>query len=220
MNRIIPLGFFITGLFLIACVVFPIGNSLAQYFLFSSPPLIDPTLVSSYPAPVVVNDLNSASIDYNRAANWFDAPVSLPSPKESRVTFFTLSLPRLKLQDVPVRINGSDLKKNAIHYPGTALPGDWGNTVVFGHSALPQFYKPTNPLTVFNPLIKTKIGDEITIRYDGMTYRFLVRQINELAPSHVEVLAQDLSRRELTLITCTPLGTYWYRFVVKAELVN
>jgi len=31
---------------------------------------------------------------------------------------------------------------------------------------------------------------------------------------------QDFSRKELTLVTCTPLGTYWKRFIVRAELVN
>jgi sortase A len=220
MKRVIPLGLTVTGLFLIACVIFPIANSLAQYFLISSPGLIDPTLVSIYPAPVVVNALDSVSDDYNQAENWFDTPVPLPSPKASPVAFFTLSLQRLHMQDIPVQINGSDLKKNAVHYPGTALPGDRGNTVVFGHSALPQFYRPNNPLTVFNPLLKANVGDEITIRYDGMTFRYLVRRINELKPSHVEVLAQDSSRRDLTLITCTPLGTYWYRFVIRAELVK
>lgn len=220
MRQAVPLVFFSTGLFLLASVILPLGRSALQLFLFSMPQLIDPTAVSSHPAPVVVNVLGSTSVDYTQAPNWFSTPISLPPPVESPVTFFSLSLPRLRLSDVPVKINGSDLKKNAIHYPGTALPGDYGNTVIFGHSALPQFYRPGNPLTIFNPIVKAKIGDKINIQYDGVSYRYLVRQIVEVKPSQIEFLAQNFARRDLTLITCTPLGTYWYRFVVRAELVN
>jgi sortase A len=220
MKRFLPLVFSATGLFLIALVVFPIANSLVHGFLISSPGLIDPTLVSLYPHPVVVNALDSVSQEYNQAENWFDTPAALPPPKASPVTYFTLSVPRLHMQDIPVRVNGSDLKKGAIHYPGTALPGDRGNTVIFGHSALPQFYRSDNPLTVFNPLVKAKVGDGIDILYDGISLHYQISSINELKPSHIEVLSQDLSRRDLTLITCTPLGTYWNRFIVRAQLVK
>ena len=65
-----------------------------------------------------------------------------------------------------------------------------------------------------------KKGDEITINYDGVVYRYVVRDTATVAPTKIEVLAQQFDKHELTLITCTPLGTYWKRFVVRAELVN
>jgi sortase A len=209
MRKVLPLICLSSGLLIIGSVIFPIGKQV----LFSPLKLLDPTAVSFYPAPIIVND-------YTQAPSWFISDVSLPPSIPSSVTFFTLSLPRLNLINIPVHVNGSDLKKNAIHYPGTALPGDFGNTVIFGHSALPQFYRQDNPLIVFNPIIKAKIGDDITLKYDGVSYRYQVRQITEVKPSQIEVLAQNYSRRDLTLITCTPIGTYWNRFVVRAELVN
>ncbi|KKU74667.1 MAG: hypothetical protein UX99_C0008G0001, partial [Candidatus Amesbacteria bacterium GW2011_GWB1_47_26] len=54
----------------------------------------------------------------------------------------------------------------------------------------------------------------------GVTYKYIVRNITEVDPSQIEVLAQRYDKNELTLITCVPLGTYLRRFVARAELVN
>ena len=156
--------------------------------------------------------------DYTQPTTWF--PTASATPTVSRVRYYTLSIPQLNLQDIPVEINGTDLKKNAIQFPGTALPGDYGNTVIFGHSTLPALYKPNDPISLFNPLPKIKVGDAVTIQYDGVTYKYIVRNITEVDPSQIEVLAQRYDKNELTLITCVPLGTYLRRFVARAELVN
>ncbi|MEK7163552.1 MAG: sortase [Patescibacteria group bacterium] len=142
------------------------------------------------------------------------------SPTTTKVSFYTLSIPKIELSDVRVEINGDDLKKSAIQYPGTALPGTFGNTVIFGHSTSPFLYKVGDPVSIFNPLLKVKVGDEIIVYFDGVTYRYVVRNIAELDPDKIEVLAQRYDKYELTLVTCTPLGTYLRRFVVRAELVN
>ncbi|MEK9201123.1 MAG: sortase, partial [Patescibacteria group bacterium] len=138
----------------------------------------------------------------------------------TQVKFFSLAIPELNLFDVAVEVNGSDLKKNAIHYPGTSLPGGYGNSVIFGHSALPQFYNKLNPITIFNPLVKAKVGQEIVINFDGASYTYVIKKIQEVTPDKVEVLGQTFDRHLLTLVTCTPLGTYWHRLVVTAELVE
>jgi sortase A len=218
-RKVFPLLLFFTGVVTLGSVVFPLGYSYVRYFLFRPPVLLDPLTTTGVPGPYVVNVLGIATADYTTPANWFtNVP---PSPAvQTGVKYFTLTVPRLKLFDVPVEINGSDLKKNAIHFPGTALPGTLGNVVVFGHSALPQFYKAGNPLTIFNPLPGAKIGDRVVLNFDGVTYRYEVKHTAEVTPSEIEVLAQHFDRREITLITCVPLGTYWHRFIARAELVN
>jgi sortase A len=213
-----PLIFLVSGFILLLSVLLPVGVGTLAVLFFSPPHLLDPTAVSAYPAPVVVNILGASSVDYTLASSWFDPPSAFPLPESSPVRYFNLSIPRLKIQNAPVEVNGTDLKKNAIHYPGTVLPGEYGNSVIFGHSALPQFYRTGNPLTIFNPLIKAKIGDEIVINYDGVTYHYFVRKTAVVEASAVSVLEQKYDRHQLTLITCTPLGTYWYRFVAVAEL--
>jgi sortase A len=217
-RKVLPVLLVISGLFLLLNVFFPIGLDTLTLLLSTKPRLLDPTAVSAYPVPIVANLLGASSLDYTLASSWFDPPSSFSVPENSPVNYFSLSIPRLKLQNVPVQVNSTDLKKNAIHYPGTALPGEYGNAVIFGHSALPQFYKTGNPLTIFNPLVKAKIGDEVVVNYDGITYHYYIKKTAVVEASAVSVLEQKYDRHQLTLITCTPLGTYWYRFVTVAEL--
>ena len=191
---------------------------MAQLSFSLRPRLLDPTAVALVPVPFVASVLGITTPDYTQSTTWF--PASSSTPTVSRVRYYTLSIPKLGLRDVPVEINGTDLKKNAIHFSGTALPGDYGNTVIFGHSTLPALYKPNDPISIFNPLPKIKDGDAITIQYDGVTYKYVVRNTTEVDPSQIEVLAQRYDKNELTLITCVPLGTYLRRFVARAELVN
>lgn len=216
MKKIFSYLFLTIGFLVLAIIIFPLIISQLRFILNDPPRLFDPTAVSRRPGLAILGFLTA---DYTQASNWF-YPTSLPQPQASSVKFFTLSLPRLNLNNVSVEINGLDLKQNAIHYPGTALPGNFGNSVIFGHSSLPILYKPDNPITIFNPLVKAKLGDEITVNYDGKTYHYQIKKIREVSPKNLEVLDQNYSQKQLTLITCVPLGTYWRRLVVVAELVN
>jgi len=216
MRRLFSLSFIIVGLFLLLSVLLPIG--LSQLSFSFQPKLLDPTAVALVPAPYVANILGVTTPDYTQPTSWF--PAASTTPTASRVRYYTLSIPKLNIRDVPVEINGTDLKKNAIQFPGTAIPGDYGNTVIFGHSTLPQLYKPNDPLSVFVPLPKIKVGDAIVIQYDGVTYKYVVKSTAEVEPSQIEILAQRYDKHELTLVTCVPLGTYLRRFVARAELVN
>jgi sortase A len=185
----------------------PIFYSQLTYSITAPPKLLDPSSVSGS--------------DYTNVTSWFDqSNQSITSPQPSGVTHFLLTIGKINLNNVLVEVNGADLKENAIHFPGSALPGQFGNTVIFGHSTLPQLYKVQDPLSIFNPLPKVKMGDEINISYDGIAYKYVVRETLEVKPNQVEVLDQKLDRHELTIITCVPLGTYLRRFVVKAELVK
>lgn len=216
MRKKISLLFITLGVSLLTIVVLPLVISQFRFVLNKQPRLLDPTALSRRPGLTVLGYLTT---DYTQAANWF-YPTSLPQPQASTVKRFALSFPRLNLINVSVEVNGSDLKQNAIHYPGTALPGTFGNSVIFGHSSLPVLYKPGSPITIFNPLVKAKLGDEIVIDYNDKTYHYQIKQIREVSPKQLEVLDQDYSKKQLTLITCVPLGTYWRRLVLIAELVN
>jgi sortase A len=111
-----------------------------------------------------------------------------------------------------------DLKKSLIQYPQTALPGQLGNAVVFGHSVLPQFFNPKSYLTIFSTLYKLKQGDEIIINFDKSTYKYIIEEMYEIQPTDFSVLEQRFDNKNLTLITCSPPGTYLRRLVIKAQL--
>lgn len=205
-----PLLLVLLGIALILTVALPLSYGQIKYWL-SPRALLDPTSTSVLGQQTVV--------DYTEPANWFNT-IPPVTNTISKVSFYTISIPRVGIIDEVIEINGDNLKKSALQYSGTALPGTFGNTVIFGHSTTPFLYKPHDPLSVFNPLVKVKIGDEIIINYDGVIYRYIVRHTAEIEPEKVEVLAQSYDKHELTLVTCTPLGTYLRRFVARAELVN
>ncbi|MBI1869423.1 hypothetical protein HYS11_00445, partial [Candidatus Gottesmanbacteria bacterium] len=95
--------------------------------------------------------LPSSGVDYTKARNWFP---KLPATKEGneKEIAYHLSIPKLRIKNANVVIGGDDLDKSLIHYGGTAIPGDYGNGVIFGHSVLPVFFNPENYLTIFSTL--------------------------------------------------------------------
>ena len=156
-------------------------------------------------------------VDYNLIDNWFPT-APLPRLKPSKITHYSLSIPRLKIKDAVVTIGGTEVKRTLIHYPGTSLPGEYGNSVVFGHSVLPIFYNPTNYETIFSTIPTLKKGDEIFIYFDGVEYTYQVEDYFEVKPNDVTVLEQRFNEQILSLITCVPPGTYQERGVIKARL--
>lgn len=144
--------------------------------------------------------------DYTKASNWFpEAPKDVPAV-ESKVDFYTVSIPKLKIQDAIVAIGGEDLSKNLVQYPGTALPGKNGNAVIFGHSILPIFYNPKNYMSIFSTIPTLKNGDEIFINYDGIAYKFRVEELFEIYPTDIQILEQNPTDSFITLVTCVPPG--------------
>ncbi len=163
-------------------------------------------------------NLPSSTIDYSKITNWFNfnKPQSFLSP--SNITHYTLSIPKLRIKDALVTVGGDDLDVSLIHYGGTAYPGEPGNTVVFGHSVLPQFYNPNSYRSIFSMIPTLKPGDEVKVSFDGISYKYVVYDYYEVSPDEVDILEQRYNQKDLTLVTCTPPGTYWRRGIVKAKL--
>lgn len=159
--------------------------------------------------------------DYTLISSWFanqERKVSFSS--QERLIYYNLSIPKLRINNALVQYGGEDLKKAMVQYPETALPGQFGNTVIFCHSVLPQFFDPTNYLTICSTLYKLKKGDEIFLFWDGVEYRYLVEKLFEVSPNDLSVLEQRFDGKYLSLITCTPPGTYLRRLVVRARLAD
>ncbi len=112
----------------------------------------------------------------------------------------------------------SSLLQGVVHYPGTADPGQIGNAFFTGHSSN-VFWEQSPYNTVFALLPKLKEGEDIYITFDQVEYHYKVTSKTEVSPKEVSILKQG-DTKELTLMTCTPLGTTLRRLVVKAELVE
>lgn len=167
--------------------------------------------------PTFVDEVVNTSLDYTDATSWFTGS----SKKKEAIAYsvYNLSIPKLGITNAAVRSDHTDLKESLIQYPGTALPGNLGNTVIFGHSVLPQFFNPSNYLTIFSTLHKLSPGDTIDIVADGATYTYKISEMYETAPDDLSPLAQVYNGRYLTLITCTPPGTYIRRLIIKAYVL-
>lgn len=109
------------------------------------------------------------------------------------------------------------LRSGVVHYYGTALPGENGNTAFFGHSSN-DWWEPGNYKFVFVLLEKLTVGDTYEIHYNSRKYVYRVTQTKVVEPNDLSVLNQT-ERPTSTLITCTPPGTALKRFVVSAEQI-
>lgn len=158
----------------------------------------------------------AAGPDYTNANVWY--PTSPQKRITTKVNTYTLSIPKFKIKDALVTIGGDDLSKSLIHYGGTGIPGEYGTTVIFGHSTLPQFFSPTNYKSIFSLLPTMEVGDEINVTYDGVAYTYIVYEMVVLDPTDLSTLEQRFDDSYLTLVTCVPPGTYWKRLNVKAKL--
>lgn len=201
-------------------VIFPI----LSWQLFYAPSLTSGSFLSPIPKAVVLKgnsirnvlakESGSTPFDSIRASTWF--PTGNPRATISKEYF--LSIPKLGIKNAKVSVGSDDLSKSLIHYGGSSLPGEYGNAVIFGHSILPQFFDPTNYKAIFSTLHTLKPGDIIEIIADNVTYRYVIWEFRVVDPSEISVLEQTYDDSYISLITCTPPGTYWKRLVVKARI--
>jgi LPXTG-site transpeptidase (sortase) family protein len=109
-------------------------------------------------------------------------------------------------------LEGSDdgtLARGAGHIEDTALPGESGNIGIAGHRD-----------TIFRPLRRTKVGDELDLKTAGQIYHYRVTRTLIVNPEDVYVL-DTTPRPTLTLVTCWPfefIGHAPKRFIVQARL--
>ena len=217
-KKIARIFFLFIGLAFLGFALFPV---ISFQFTYSTQlkQIIDP--LSAKSPNQSSNILGDITTDYTQLSNWFvddyDDSDQLINTSNNQSTYY-LTIPSLNIKDAVVTLGSMDLKKSLIQYPQTALPGQLGNTVVFGHSVLPQFFSPKNYLTIFSTLYKLKQGDEIILEYDRSTYKYVVEEMFEVKPTNLSVLEQRFDEKLLTLITCSPPGTYLRRLIIKAKL--
>jgi len=95
----------------------------------------------------------------------------------------------------------------AFHFPGTAIPGDGGNSYIYAHARRGMFLS----------LWSARVGDEVTIvAADGRERRYVVSEVDaRVEPADVS-WAQPTTTERLTLQTSTGPNPGDPRFVVIA----
>lgn len=95
-----------------------------------------------------------------------------------------------------------------------------GNVFIFGHSSnYPWIQSEYN--NVFALLDQLQNGDEITIYYNQKKYTYRVTDRATVKPGDIEALEKrDPTKKELSLMTCWPVGTTLERLLIFAELIE
>lgn len=216
-GKILSLVFIVAGLYILSIVIYPIVT-FELYYAHKFTDLTSP-IADDEKKPTVLSGVLGVSFnDYTRASLWFPqaAPVKMDLQKYNN---YALSIPRLKIENAKVVIGGEDLSQSLIQYSG-AMPGTVGNPIIFGHSTLLLFYKPTDYKAIFSKLPDLSMGDEISVDYDKVRYNYQVFDMYITGPKDLAVLDQNGFEEQITLVTCVPPGTYLKRFIVKARLVK
>jgi sortase A len=126
-----------------------------------------------------------------------------------------LSIPKIGV-DMPVLEGGeSVLWKGGWLFPGTALPGAEGNSVIFGHRF--RYLPPVS--NTFFKLDKLVAGDTFSVRWGGKSYSYRVITVSTVEPTDFSVLQPTPGASLMTLITCAPAFSTKFRLVVVGMLV-
>ena len=174
-------------------------------------------LISNVQAYISPGNINPANFIVNPSAS-IDVG---PEPK--------LIIPKINV-DVPVVYDVTpdyDAQMKAMEsgvayfgIPGAnSKPGQVGNTVLSGHSSN-DILDPGDYKFIFARLDQLETGDSIYLNYEGKRYTYTVTSKKVVAPTEVNALIYPTTKPELTLITCTPLGTALNRLLVTAEQVS
>uniref|UniRef100_A0A7C4QXR3 Class D sortase n=1 Tax=candidate division CPR3 bacterium TaxID=2268181 RepID=A0A7C4QXR3_UNCC3 len=137
----------------------------------------------------------------------------------------TLFIPKIGVQ-APIIYSSSrnqdDINKllleGVVHYNQTSFPGEKGNVFITGHSSY-YWWSDGKYNTVFSILDKLVSGDVIYINYKNKRYTYQVYDMKVVLPNDISVLEKG-NDFNLTLMTCTPVGTNYKRLIVKAKQIE
>jgi sortase A len=159
------------------------------------------------------------SVDARPGSTSSDPQVPSPADPQSLDpgVIASLSIPRIELENVPIRQRGTDGKGHMLIAPGYGVTHflssarlGAGNAVLYGHDDIDG--------SVFANLEQLVPGDAITVVVSGVTQTYAVTDRRIVLPTAVEILAPTRDVR-LTLFTCWPNNVDTRRLVITAVQV-
>jgi sortase A len=122
-------------------------------------------------------------------------------------------IPRIDLDMIVVEgTDEADLEKGPGHYSETADPWqDAGRVGIAGHR--------TTYLHPFGDLGEMRVGDEITLRTEYGTFRYVVDDVFVVAAEGSGTVLAQTARPTLVLTTCNPKYAATQRLIVTADRV-
>jgi LPXTG-site transpeptidase (sortase) family protein len=125
--------------------------------------------------------------------------------------------PNVQSQDE--KVYNQALKVGVAHFKGTPLPGDGGNSFIYGHSSVSSFFNinPNNPEVIFSRLENAETGQKVIIKRDDKELTYTIRTKKIVDPNDLSILQPQNYKETVTLMTCWPLGIGSKRLILIAE---
>ncbi len=208
----------VTGVLMFAFVAYQLWGTGIEYAqaqndldtqfeeLLASAPTTTSTTTTTSPAPTTTVRHRPP-----RTTTTTVAAVPLPVFNEGDA-LARIEIPSIGLDaKVVAGVGPEDLKKGPGHYPGTPMPGQFGNAAIAGHRT--TYGQP------FYRLDEVQPGDEIVLTTVQGHFVYRATGSEVVNPDASEVVATtDPNVATLTLTTCTPRYTASQRLVVHATL--
>lgn len=216
----------IGGLVLILSQIIPLGWSMLAGLPLSS------TSAMFMPVTQEFIERLGTTKYIDPGSDWFEAVVaqnhSLVIDTDYKKSM-KLSIPRANIMRINLAANipGSNpeiydeaLKYGVAHLKGTAVPGDNGLTVIYGHSGVTGFFAGrSSPQIVFSRLDAVSIGDTMTIERDGKELRYVVSSKKIIEAQDLGFMTDSTEKERAILLTCWPLGIGTKRLIVIADRI-
>ena len=181
----------------------------------SAPPTLPlPAEVPEPPPPPPVPESTTTTVVQPLPAPRSE-PSSIPSDSyaaEPITEIGSMQIPKIGLDHrIFQGVTLNNIDHGPSHWPGTALPGQKGNTVFAAHRTT-----RTHPFLRIDELAP---GDEVIFRVNGVRSTYAVTG-NDIVPPEAVWIANQTADATGTLYACHPPGWATYRFVVKLALTS
>lgn len=149
--------------------------------------------------------------------------IDLKYSKEMRLTIVGAGIDNIRVapnvESYNEDIYNLELKNGLAHFQGTPLPGDGGNSFIYGHSSVPNFFRNNQNMAeiIFSKLNDVDIGSEVLVQKDGKELKYTVRRKKIIEATDFDVLKPEGDKETITMMTCWPLGIPSKRLIVVAE---
>jgi sortase A len=172
------------------------------------------------PQPVaVVSEAAPATTTTTLAPVEDDPALSQPTapPEDPHADVPILPIGEISIPDIGLRttvyegIWATVIDAGPGHWPGTAEPGGWGNTVIAGHRV--------SHSAPFRRIAELQVGDDIIVTTGDGTFTYDVSGTSVVTPDTLSIADQHPGRT-ITLFACHPPGSARYRYVVTGVLVE
>jgi sortase A len=144
---------------------------------------------------------------------------------QTKSNSYTLSIPKIGVNSA-IKLNVDMFDKKAYeealthgvaHASGTALPGEIGNSFIFGHSSAPLGITRSYAAIEFVLLNHLDSGDEILVLNGDNKYSYKIFDKKVVSDDSMEYIHKYYGKDTITLMTCWPPGTNLKRLLVIAE---